>query len=90
VRRRARPNPTPTPHAPPDLPSEPAARAAEYNKASLEFEALDQQIDALLQLHGGHSEDLSDEEFVRYRELADLRDLIYNRMKALERSLFDE
>ncbi len=32
----------------------------------------------------------TDEDYARYRELADLRDLAYNRMKTLERALLDE
>ena len=67
----------------------PAARAQEYQEAVLAFESLDEQVDRLLSAHGGHSKDLSDEDFAHYRELADLRDLAYNRMKTLERALLD-
>lgn len=91
MKRRTRPDPElPVPEPLPDLPSDPAERAQAYQQTVLQYEALDQQIDALLQSSGGRTEDLSDEAFVRYRELADLRDLTYNRMKALERGLFDE
>ncbi len=69
---------------------DPAAKAQEYQKSVLEYEALDRQIDELLSARGGVSENLSDEDYAHYRELADLRDLAYNRMKTLERSLLDE
>ncbi len=66
------------------------AKVREYQKSVLAYEALDEQIDQLLQSSGGRTEDLSDEDYVRYRELADLRDLAYNQMKSLERGLLDE
>lgn len=68
----------------------PAAKAQEYQQAVLAFESLDAQVDRLLSTHGGHTKDLSDEDFAHYRELAELRDLAYNRMKTLERTLLDE
>jgi hypothetical protein len=68
----------------------PAEKAHEYQQSVLHYEALDKQIDDLLQSRGGVSENLSDEDFAHYRELADLRDLAYNRMKTLERALLDE
>jgi hypothetical protein len=70
--------------------SDPASQAHEYNRLVIEYERLDKTIDDLLGSHGGASKNLSDEEFVHYRELVDLRDLAYNRMKTLERTLLDE
>ena len=67
-----------------------AEKAQQYRQSVLDYEALDEQIDSLLQSRGGHSDQLTDEEYTHYRELADLRDLAYNRMKTLERSLLDE
>lgn len=67
-----------------------AAKAREYEKSVLAYEKLDQQVDDLLSSRGGHSDNLTDEDYVRYRELAELRDLAYNRMKTLERALLDE
>ena len=67
-----------------------AAKAREYEQSVLAYEQLDQQVDELLSSRGGHSDDLSDEDYIRYRELAELRDLAYNRMKTLERTLLDE
>jgi hypothetical protein len=68
----------------------PAERAREYQQSVIAYEELDKQIDNLIQSRGGVSENLSDEDFAHYRELADLRDLAYNRMKTLERELLDE
>ncbi len=67
-----------------------AAKVQEYQKSVLEYEAIDKQIDDLLQARGGISENLSDVDYAHYRELADLRDLAYNRMKTLERALLDD
>ena len=67
-----------------------AAKAHEYQQAVEEFEKLDRQVDQLLSSRGGHTDKLSDEEYTHYRELAERRDLAYNRMKTLERSLLDD
>ncbi len=67
-----------------------AAKVQEYQKSVLEYEAIDEQIDDLLQARGGLSANLSDVDYAHYRELADLRDLAYNRMKTLERALLDD
>ncbi|MFN7208824.1 MAG: hypothetical protein ACK4P1_00330 [Aggregatilineales bacterium] len=66
------------------------AQVRAYQEFVLHYEALDEQIDQLLQAAGGRSEDLSDEAYVRYRELAALRDLAYNRMMELGSRLLDE
>jgi hypothetical protein len=67
-----------------------ASQAHEYNRLVIEYERLDKSIDTLLAAHGGASKNLSDEEFAHFRELVDLRDLAYNRLKTLERTLLDE
>ncbi len=52
------------------------AQVRAYQESVLHYEALDAQIDQLLQSAGGRTEDLSDEAYIRYRELAyGLRDL---------------
>ncbi|MBO9310103.1 MAG: hypothetical protein J7551_10010 [Chloroflexi bacterium] len=66
------------------------AQVRAYHESVLHYEALDKQIDELLQSAGGRSEGLSDEAYVRYRELAALRDLAYNRMLQLGSRLLDE
>ena len=68
----------------------PVAKVHEYEQSVIAYEKLNNEIDQFLSARGGHSEDLSDEEFAHYRELADLRDLAYNRMKRLERGLLDD
>ena len=67
-----------------------AAKAHEYQQAVLEYEDLANQIARLLSAHGGATRNLSDEEYALYRELAERRDLSYNRMRTLERALLDE
>jgi hypothetical protein len=61
-----------------------------YRDAVVAYEALDEELDALLQSKGGHSKDLTDAEYDRYRELARRRDLAYNHMKNLERALLPD
>lgn len=62
-------------------------RVEMYKRLVLEYEALDEEIDGLLSLHGGATEKMSDEEFERYRGLAHRRDHIYNQMKLVERQI---
>lgn len=67
-----------------------AAKAREYQQSVLEYEGLAHQIAKLLSAHGGITRNLSDENYAAYRELAERRDLAYNRMRTLERTLLDE
>ena len=67
-----------------------AGKAREYQQAVLEYEGLAHQITKLLSAHGGITRNLSDEDYAAYRELAERRDLAYNRMRTLERTLLDE
>jgi hypothetical protein len=67
-----------------------AEKAHEYEQAVLAYEKLDREVDALLSSRGGQTEKLSDEDFAHYRELAELRDLAYNKVKTLEQELLDE
>ena len=60
-----------------------------YQKIVLEYEALDEEIDALLAEQGGGTENMSPKTLVQYRDLARRRDVIYNEMKALEQQLLD-
>ncbi len=79
-------NPMPAQPGDPDA----LSKVQSYRKYVLEYEALDEEIDGLLSQHNGASEQMSDEDFERYRELALRRDYVYNRMKALERQIFDD
>jgi hypothetical protein len=62
-------------------------RVHQYEKLVLEYEAVDQEIDGLLARNRGATENMSDEDYERYRELAYHRDYVYNQMKALERQI---
>jgi len=58
-------------------------RIQRYRSLVLEYEALDEEIDALLALHRGATEHMSDEDFDRYRALARRRDTLYNQMRLI-------
>ena len=62
----------------------PAAKVHEYEQSVIAYEKLNTEIAQFLSARGGHSENLSDDEFIHYRELADRRDNAYNLMKTLE------
>ncbi|NDJ75705.1 MAG: hypothetical protein GYB65_05560 [Chloroflexi bacterium] len=62
----------------------------QYRKLVLTYEALDEEIDALLARHDGATENMSDEDYDHYRALAYRRDDIYNQMKAIERQILDD
>lgn len=51
------------------------------------YEALDEEIDALLMLHGGHTEDMPFLDLARYRKLARERDELESEIRALEQQL---
>jgi len=58
-----------------------------YRKLVLLYEALDTEIDALIMAHGGTSEQMTDADRARYRDLAQKRDEIQNEMRLLEQAL---
>ncbi|GAB4444610.1 MAG: hypothetical protein Kow00120_14360 [Anaerolineae bacterium] len=70
--------------------SSPEQLVQQLREATLAYEALDAAIDALLSEYGGHSDNMPQAARARYRELAAQRADAYNRMKALERALFDD
>ena len=61
-----------------------------YRNIVLQYEAVDAEIDALIMQHGGGSENMTDEERARYRQLANRRDELLNEMRLLEKQLLDE
>ncbi|HVO71663.1 MAG TPA: hypothetical protein VMT24_16555 [Aggregatilineaceae bacterium] len=65
-------------------------RVQEYQRLVLEYEALDEQIDELLERHHGTAEKMSPDDLKRYRELARRRDDVHNRMKVLEQRIFQD
>jgi len=58
-----------------------------YREIVLQYEALDEQIDALIMTYGGSSEKMPQSELVHYRELARQRDEVFSEMRALEQTL---
>ncbi|HML21197.1 MAG TPA: hypothetical protein PKD09_06095 [Aggregatilinea sp.] len=62
-------------------------RIQTYQQMVLKYEALDEEIDALLTRFNGATENMPDQEFAHYRRLAYERDETYNQMKELERQI---
>jgi len=58
-----------------------------YREIVLRYEALDEQIDALIMRYGGASEKMPPEDFARYRQLAAERDDVFSEMRELAQLL---
>ena len=58
-----------------------------YRTIVLVYEALDEEIDELLEANAGATENMSQEDLTRYRELARKRDEVLNEMCILELQL---
>jgi hypothetical protein len=65
-------------------------QVARYKELVAQYEALDEQIDALIEAHQGYSENFSDKTRERYLQLARERDEIQNFMRELEQELFKD
>lgn len=63
------------------------SRVQEYRRLVLEYEALDEQVDALMARHPGVSEPAAGDDLDHYRELSRRRDDVYNRLKELEQQI---
>ncbi|MEM9952519.1 MAG: hypothetical protein AAF846_13005 [Chloroflexota bacterium] len=61
-----------------------------YNDLVQQYHDLDEQIDTLLEVHHGHSENMTDSIRQTYRNLARQRDDIQNQMREMEQILFAE
>jgi hypothetical protein len=62
-----------------------------YRQVVLAYESVGNEITALLEANGGGTQRMSDEEYLRYREMASRRDVLYDTLKHLEvRLLGDE
>jgi hypothetical protein len=61
-----------------------------YREIVLQYEALDEAIDALIMAAEGKPENLSPDGFQRYRDLAHQRDELQNEMRWLEQQLLDD
>ncbi|MBZ0290345.1 MAG: hypothetical protein K8I30_22155 [Anaerolineae bacterium] len=62
-------------------------KVQQYRKLVLLYEALDEEIDALIMQHGGTSERMTEADRLRYRDLARKRDEVQNDMRLLEQEL---
>jgi hypothetical protein len=58
-----------------------------YRELVLEYEALDEAVDSLLVQHKGSTDQMSEDDLIRYRELARRRDDVYNQMKTIEHQI---
>ena len=58
-----------------------------YRTIVLVYEAIDEEIDELLTANGGGTENMTEEDRARYRELARKRDEVLNEMRILEQQL---
>lgn len=63
------------------------ADLSRYQALVLEYEALDERIDALLDAYGGNVDQMVGEDKQRYREMFRQRDELLNDMRVLEHSL---
>jgi hypothetical protein len=61
-----------------------------YRKLVLLYEAVQQEINALIHAAGGATEKMSAADRARYRELARRRDELQNDMRYLEQQLLDD
>ncbi len=58
-----------------------------YRQVVEQYEALDEEIDALIMRYDGATEKMPAEELHHYRQLAERRDDAYNQMRGLEQNL---
>ena len=61
-----------------------------YREIVLQYEQLDEEIDALIMASDGIPDQMSSEDRARYRDLARRRDEIQNEMRWLESQLMDD
>lgn len=71
-------------------PTDDKTRIELYQHLVIEYEKLDEQIDALLMRNNGHTEGMPDADYRAYRELAERRDEVHNQIQALENKLLDD
>lgn len=68
-------------------PADPRGLVQQYQALVAHYEALDEEIDALLMAHGGHTEDMPYIDLARYRRLARERDDLESEIRDLEQQL---
>jgi hypothetical protein len=62
-------------------------RVQDYRTLVLRYEQLDEEIDAMLEAHGGGTEQMSEEDRLRYRDMARERDDLQNEIRVLGQQL---
>jgi hypothetical protein len=82
-------NPTSEPSNDNELPDD-KGQVEQYRQFVLEYEQLDEEIDALLERNHGGTEDMSKDDYQHYKALATRRDEVYNDIKALESMLLND
>lgn len=70
-----------------DEPGDLQGQISRYREVVLRYEALDEEIDALIMSHGGSSDKMPPGDLRRYRQLARERDDLFSEMRELEQSL---
>jgi hypothetical protein len=65
-------------------------RVDEWDEVVLTYESLKHQIDCLLLSNGGITRNMSDDDYISYRQLAINRDLVCHMMQVLEHELLEE
>jgi len=61
-----------------------------YREVVVSYEEISQQIADLLEANDGATAKMSDEEYLRYRDMARRRDVLYDMMKRLEVQLLGD
>lgn len=67
-----------------------ASLLGKYRETVLAYEAISEEIASLLEANGGGTVKMSDDDFMRYRDMARRRDMLYDMMKRLEVRLLGE
>jgi hypothetical protein len=73
-----------------DQPNDSFDKVRQYRELVLQYEKIDEEIDALIMAVDGMAEKLSAADRDRYRELANRRDELQNEMRWLEQQLMAE
>ncbi len=61
-----------------------------YRELVLNYEEISEEISSLLEANDGGTAKMSDEDYLRYRDMARRRDILYDMMKRLEVQLLGE
>jgi hypothetical protein len=61
-----------------------------YQKLVVSYEAKGEEIAALMERNGGHTENMSDADMHLYRQLAQERDDLFNQIKEMEANLLQD